>query len=328
MADNDKNIWEIIEEVLNGIPTSEEKQLFDSWINENGKNQNIFNTLKNIGLKKDPASGNEVKEKAYAQIQKTISREKATHKLKIWLYSAAASIALILAVKFAVFHFRPSFSPQVAYIETGASLGQKMKIVLSDSTVVFLNSGSKLKYPALFSGKQRMVFLEGEAYFEVSKDRKHPFVVNTGVINIQVFGTHFNVKAYHDEDLVETTLIEGSVGLTRKNDGKNRIMLKPNQKAVYSRKEKNISICKVDGELSTLWKDGKCYFDNETFESIIKNLERNFNVVIRINSESLKHKKYSGFFINKNVFQLLDAMKLHDNFNYKQNHDTIIINKN
>jgi ferric-dicitrate binding protein FerR (iron transport regulator) len=226
---------------------------------------------------------------------------------------------------------KPFSSGNISYVETESPWGIKTKVTLSDSSVVYLNAGSYLKYPSRFSGKKREVFLEGEAYFEVRKDVKHTFTVHAGSIDVVVFGTHFNIKAYNDENLIKATLAEGSVGIYKKQEsnGTKHIKLVPNQQAIYDKKTGDISIEKVDAELSYAWKDGKYYFESETFAAIAKKLERNFNVNIKINSEQLKKEIFSGLFDkNKSVFQLLDAMKRHENFYYTVKNDTIMITKN
>ncbi|NJK93666.1 MAG: FecR family protein [Bacteroidales bacterium] len=180
-----------------------------------------------------------------------------------------------------------------------------------------MNSGSTLKYPINFKNNTREVTFEGEAYFEVAKNTEQPFIVNTGNLQIKVLGTKFNLRSFETEPTIETTLIEGSVAVykkgTRENEEKN--ILEPNEMFAY---EKNTGILlkqKIDVSLVTIWKDGKYFFYNETFSVIANKLQRSFNVKVKIESEDLKNEVFSGLFDkNRNIYQILDAMKKYRNF--------------
>jgi ferric-dicitrate binding protein FerR (iron transport regulator) len=180
-----------------------------------------------------------------------------------------------------------------------------------------LNAGSTLSYPAIFKGDQRKVKLEGEAYFEVAKDARHPFVVNADSVDIKVLGTHFNVSAYAEESQVTTTLIEGSVSISKINT-EGEMILKPDQQAVYDKKAGNVQLKQVDSKAFAAWREGQYLFEHENFGNIVKKLERGFNVKIAIKSESLKNEVFSGQFDHvESVGQLLNMMKQHRNFDYK-----------
>lgn len=325
MVESNQEVWNSISAVINGNPTAREKELVDSWINESEGNKKFFEIVRN-SVGDDLISTDEIKERIFADIEANVLPQR-TRRLNNWVVAVAAVAAiLIVVIFFSLFH-RAKDVDYLVFQESITPYGVKSKIVLSDSTVVYLNAGTHIKYPAKFSGKTREVILDGEAYFEVYKDLKHPFIVNTSDISIRVLGTRFNVKTFPEEDLFETSLVEGSVALSvNMPNGKELVALEPNQKASYIKKTGKIAVKKINAELDAAWKDGKFYFNNEYLPSILRTLERSYNVPIRLCTQKLNHEVYTGLFTkNRTIYQTLDIMKLHKNFNYETRNDTILI---
>lgn len=326
MIEDDQKIWEIIEVVLNGNPTSDERLYLENWLKKDESNRKTFETLKKVGVKRNIDS-HEIKQKALVKIQSDIATENISRRLILWRYSAVASIVILVGLCIA-FLYRESLSQEVAYIETKSPFGSETRIVLPDSTIVFLAPGSSLRYPSYFTGQKREITLTGEAYFEVTKNKKQPFIVHTRHIDVRVFGTKFNVKAHDDDSNFIATLMEGSVGVYNKNlpGSENMVKLKPNQQAIFNNVTGNILLHDVDAKLYSEWIDGRSYFENETFASIVKDIERKYNISIKIDFQELKKEKFSGIIDKrKTVYQLLDGLGQYGNFNYKVNNDTIII---
>ncbi len=209
------------------------------------------------------------------------------------------------------------------YNELIVPKGGEFTLTLSDGTKVWLNSQSKLKYPVVFSTGSREVYLEGEAYFEVTKKPHHPFRVNAkDGVNIEVLGTSFNVRSYTDEDWVETVLEEGSV---RMNRGKDSVILRPGYKAVYQPNE-NIQVTSVNTELYTAWRHGQYIFTNESVENILKQLSRWYNIEVFYCNEAAKSVIFSGD-VRKydNITTLLEAMEIAGGVHFKINGNTLIV---
>lgn len=327
MAENDRDIWEVIASVLNGNPSAEEQHLFDLWMSSTEENRKFYETLLRTKLKQETFT-TEAQRRVYAKIGMSMQAAKAPRKINLWAYSAVASIAVLLTLLIYNVFLSTHDKVNISYIEAKTPFGVKSKISLPDGSFVYLNSGSTLKYPAVFEKKQRKVLLNGEAFFEVEKDAKHPFIVETGDLNIKVLGTHFNVKNFEDDEVIETSLLEGSVEVFKTAEAgvEHKIKLNPNQQAVYDKRSRKIIKRKVDAVLASIWKEGKYYFENDRFSSIAAKLERNFNVKIKISSEALNDKVYSGLFDkNRTIFQILDVMKNYSNFSYTVKKDTIII---
>ena len=169
--------------------------------------------------------------------------------------------------------------------------GGDFKVTLADGTIVWLNSCTRLRYPLDFKGDVREVFLEGEAYFEVAKDAKHPFVVRTADVDVRVLGTRFNLSAYEDDALVSTTLEEGSVEVSTPL-GKQ--VIRPNEQLVFNVKEGKVDCRDVDASVYSAWKDRMFIFEDETLERIMKRLQMWYDVEVFFSSEDVKSCRFTG----------------------------------
>lgn len=195
--------------------------------------------------------------------------------------------------------------------------GQMSSVILPDGTKVQLNSGSKLVYPSGFNSGERTVNLEGEAFFDVAKDKKHSFIIKTKSLDFKVYGTSFNVQAYPDDNEVNTTLVEGSLGVVGKT-GSEMARLVPGENANFKEENKSLVVTNVDLELYTSWKDGMVTFRNEKLKDIARKIERWYNVQIVINNPKLADELYMGTIMkNKPIDQLLEVFKLTSSLNYR-----------
>lgn len=180
-----------------------------------------------------------------------------------------------------------------AYNQMIVPHGKRSQIVLSDGTKVWINSGSRLVYVPVFSGKTREVFLEGEAYFEVAKDPKKPFYVRTDAYTIKVYGTKFDVQAYKADNEYNTILMEGKVSLEINHSGllSKEQFLFPDHKASLSEDKEEILISEVANiDNYTAWKDGYLIFKNEAFTELLKRVSHYYNINIEVNTQTqIKH---------------------------------------
>jgi len=174
--------------------------------------------------------------------------------------------------------------------------GSRSEIKLSDNTIVYLNAGSRLIYPSHFDGNKREVYLFGEAFFCVSKDDKHPFVVHTSDISVLVHGTKFNVCAYPEDNIVQTVLAEGAIALRPKAAGlfDEDIELQPNQMASYSKKNKAVRVHNVDASYYTVWTEGILKFSNQDLNRVLKRVERFYNITFTYANPFDAETKISG----------------------------------
>ncbi|GGF72475.1 FecR family protein [Wenyingzhuangia marina] len=208
--------------------------------------------------------------------------------------------------------------------------GKHFELVLSDGTIITLNSGTSIEYPSQFSNnKKREVSLNGEAFFNVAKDTLHPFVVNANQLKVRVLGTQFNVSAYPEEKNISTVLVEGLVGLYN-NDVYNinsTTLLKPGVKGVYNTDKQTFSTKKVDTKIYTSWRTGTLIFRDISFKNIIKRLERNYNISIVNNNKKLDQQYFNASFNAKeSVEEILSTFSKSYPFNYETINQKIIIN--
>lgn len=174
--------------------------------------------------------------------------------------------------------------------------GKTSEILLSDGSKVYLNAGSRLVYPELFTDKTREVFLVGEAFFEVKHNIGQPFVVQTTDIRVRVLGTKFNISAYPSDNIIETVLTDGKVRLEQNSSGmfSETIDMIPNQLASFSKTEKEVKLVMIDPDNYTLWKDGICKFESTDLNRIVKKLERFYNIRFTYRDAMLGLIKISG----------------------------------
>ncbi|WJS96669.1 DUF4974 domain-containing protein [Flavobacterium johnsoniae] len=199
--------------------------------------------------------------------------------------------------------------------------GGQYNIVLADGTKVFLNAVSSIKYPTQFNGDQRIVELEGEAYFEVAKNKNKPFLVKSDNQIIEVLGTHFNVHAYNNESVVKTTLLEGSVAVSYKNQ---KTVLKPGQQSNASNGFTKILVKEVDTEEAIAWKNGRFKFDNADLKSVMKQLERWYGIKVEYRGDVSDVRFNGGTFRNKNLSEVLKVLEL-SNIKFKVEGKTVIV---
>jgi transmembrane sensor len=207
--------------------------------------------------------------------------------------------------------------------------GKRFELQLSDGTIVHLNSGSSLKYPVKFiAGENRQVFLDGEAFFDVTKDKTHPFVVNADNLNIRVLGTHFNVSNYPEDNLTDVVLVEGSVGLyTGKeqfNAEKNTI-LKPGFKGSFSKINNQIKTKAVVTDVYTAWIKGGLTFRDMTFKDISKKLERHYNITIVNQNSKLSNEKFNASFGDEPIAKVLSYFNEIHGINYTLKNNEVLI---
>jgi len=174
--------------------------------------------------------------------------------------------------------------------------GQRQKILLSDGTLVQLNAGSRLTFPANFTGKTREVFLKGEGFFEVSKNVEMPFIVKTDQIDIKVLGTTFNISAYENEQYVTTVLLEGKVNVVQKDKlfANEKHILSPGQGCFYSVANKHSVVKEVNVNDYILWKSGLYKFSDMPLRDVVSRVCRYYNLNIQIGNEHLSNVLVSG----------------------------------
>lgn len=245
----------------------------------------------------------------------------------------AAAAVLLLVTTWALVHtLRPldsvAFSESEAMATLTALAGQRISITLQDGTQVWLNSNSTLHYPKHFDKTARRVELDGEAYFDVAPNKKHPFIVETERYNIEVLGTEFNVMAYKGSPIFKTSLLEGAVKIYDPDNKAIAIHLEPSQEATISEAEGELAVNTFTDTSFLRWKEGIYAFDDCTFAQIIDHLQHYYGVPIRIEDDRLAQFRISGKFrLQDGLDNALKNMQRVTRFKYKTDPqtDTLII---
>lgn len=187
--------------------------------------------------------------------------------------------------------------------------GGTYRVVLPDGTQVWLNAATSLTFPVQFSQNERRVLLNGEAYFEVTRDQQHPFIVETNKQEVKVLGTHFNITGYADDGTTKTTLLEGSVHIMNFADiDRRNVILKPGQQSVITGKA--LTVFEVDTEEAVAWKNGTFLFTGQRLEEIMKQVERWYDVEVVYEDKGLKQQAFRGTISRfKNISQLLEVLE-------------------
>lgn len=220
---------------------------------------------------------------------------------------------------------REHYTAEQFFITVTVPYGRRFNIQLADGTNVHLNSGSSLRYPTFFKeGENRKVELNGEAYFDVAKDKEHPFIVSSDAMDIEVLGTQFNVTNYPENDQICTVLVEGSVQII---DDKNTTptLLKPNHKAEWNKATSKIQLKEVDTYRYTAWMEGKFIFRNSTFKKIELALERKYNVKIDVKNKELANEFFDATFDVETIEEVLESFKVSYTFDYQITENEILI---
>ncbi len=258
-----------------------------------------------------------------------------------WFKAAAVFILAIgLSALWNLFQNINAPANDIKYCEIIVPTGEKSQVILADGTNVWINSGSHFKYPVNFGSKSREVFLSGEAYFDVTKQKGKTFVVNTRDVRVNVIGTAFDVKCYPNETKTLTTVVRGLVRVENISNNE-KVYLKPYQMATVKIKNDQkleniepvkdntqVEVRKVNPENIICWKDHLLVFYDESLEEMALKMERWYNLKIVILDEKLKKERFNGKFVkNETISQVLEAIKLTTPIKYKILNNEIIITR-
>lgn len=200
--------------------------------------------------------------------------------------------------------------------------GGQFQITLSDGTKVWLNSNSSLKYPSAFSTSERRVELTGEAYFEVSKNKQKPFIVETSLQKVEVLGTKFNINAYDDESSTQTSLAEGSVRVSCKN---NTTLLKPGQQSTLT--DQNIAVRAINLDQVLDWKNGDFNFSNNNLKEIMRKISRWYNIEVIFEGPISQETYVAQISRKKRLNDVLRALQLSGSIKYNIRNNKLYISQ-
>ena len=318
---------DIIIRYLENRCSEEDFVLINEWMKESDENAGeLFRMEEIYQLGKFPFEEENLVVRAERRLGRRLEQEnqkkQEVFKLRSVLRYAAAIVGVIVLAAGLAYWFRNKAEELVV---ASAAHGQVREMLLPDGTKVWLNQSSVLKYPRAFEGKERHVYLDGEAYFEVARNHEKPFMVKSPAMDVRVLGTSFNIKCRPDNSFAETTLIEGEVEVKDKSD-KGRITLLPGQKAVLNRVTGRMQVKQVDPKMEIVWHNDLIPFEKSSIFQIAAALERFYGVKIILSPDVDSTNTYSGVLKKKdNIESVLNSLRNSIPFNYKKVDDTIYL---
>ncbi|MDP4270555.1 MAG: FecR family protein [Bacteroidota bacterium] len=323
---------ELLDRFYQGLTSEEENKILKDWMKSQNSREDFYAyyqqcwhlapnemdketqdvMLTDILLKIDKSSENSEDESVKQSIFKPIFLR----------YVAAACIVLVFGLG-AYFLGYNQTNSGTGIVAMSVNIGQKADIALADGTHVYVNSDSRISYDNSFNKKERVITLEGEAYFDVAKDKKRPFIVKAHGIDVQALGTSFNVKAHSNDKTVSVILIEGKV---RVKDDKQERTLNPNERLEYNLAKKEFKKSELKPNSNELlWRSNELAFYGESFEEICNNLTRMYNCKFIFKTESSKHFTYNGIIKNNSLENVLDFICQSASIKYEKRPDNTII---
>ncbi len=297
--------------MFEGRATDQDITQIRKWVNEDEHNRIIlFN-----------------ERKIFDAIQFNYSAKDVSHPKKIAFRTIVGSVAAAIITIFILYSIsylkKENITPPIAYNTVTVPAGQRVEIQLTDGTHVWLNALSKISYPLSFNGKKREVFLEGEALFDVAKEKNKKFIVHAGRCDIEVLGTLFNVEAYKNNEF-STALMRGSVKVTDNRHPDKYVLLKPNNLVNLTNDELVVSPITDFNPYS--WKDGLITFKNISFRNLMKKMEKNYGLTITIENSNLDNYECSGKFrISDGIEEVLRALQQDAHFTYERKNGNEIL---
>lgn len=314
--------------------TRQELSALKHWLSDHGTRHEVESWLAENWDSLPEADSSAMIEAVYLKIQEYETNQPHATSFSFYkfmkVYQKVAAFLLVPVIVLGVLYWVNYYSrPETQFFETIAPRGQKSQILLADGTKVWLNSDTKIKYPGIFSKNERDVYLDGEAFFEVSKNAHQPFVVHTPAVNVKVLGTKFNVKAYSDENLIETSLFEGKIDLMMNEQGTSGLREKevaPGQSFIYSKTLKELTASRFEPEEINGWKKNQLIFKDDTFNNLVRRVERWYDVDIVYNEMLFNNRRLTvELYEGERLERLMEIIGLALSVDYKFNNGKIIL---
>ena len=369
IGQSEKEVKSLVVSYITGSISKDDLIRLLEWIHESKENRHYFNVIKNswvLSGKENYTSKNvgdswtRFKENRLSRGFYRPRKMKKSRMIKYLLTAASWLLFLVIGSGITLLVTNKPEEFLGKNIEIYSPLGSRSTIKMPDGTTIWLNAGTTITYDENYGKETRTLNLIGEAFFDVGKDKSHPFIVNSSGLFFRALGTKFNIKAYPDEKIISATLEEGAIDISMPSDiGKSKkVTLKPNEKLIYykeleeseSHTESSESVdiehikkdskaiqlpdasilTNVKTELYTSWKDRRWIFEGEPLVTLVPMLERRYNIHIIFMDDELKNYKFSGSITNETVDQFLNAVQLTAPIIYNINKDTVrlILNRN
>lgn len=324
---------ELLHRLMAGSTTEEENRQLMEWFRQCVSKEEFFMLFDTAWQASPDEMPINIQERMYRRLNRKLDEEKKQARVvslrprfswKIWQRVAVACIIIVLSlINYNMNDKRIQLSTQ--NFTVSAEKGQRAFVTLPDSTKVWLNSDTKISYPADYGMEERNVSLEGEAYFEVAKNPEKRFIVKTKGMQVEALGTSFNINAYRDDDKIIASLFSGSVRVSYDDY---MAILKPHESVKVDLLTHSFSQYKDENMQDiALWRQNEITFDGESLEEITRIMNRLYNTTIYIKDESLKKECYIGTIRNNSLENFIDIINLTTPVIYENKGDTVFLKK-
>lgn len=311
---------DLLDRYFNGIVSDSEKELIEKFYRKIQLEEDGWNSI-------DDERKNKIRSDIYDTIQKKKRRNESNNKPgRSWIWKIAASIVIILGV--AITLYLNQSTPDINYITKSTEKGQKATIILSDGSTVTLNAESVITYPEFFTNDARELSLEGEAFFDIKKDKTRPFMVTSHKIETTVLGTSFNVNAY-DSSAVSVALVSGRVKVNaapnNSSFNQSEVFLNPGERAFYNGASGEINIDSFYKKKLVAWKDGIIYLSDAGYEQVFDKLSRWYGVEFEFANMPTEEWDYTGEFEDMSLELVLNTIGFSKEFEFEIRDDVVTL---
>lgn len=315
-----EEVKNLFKRYLNGQIDAREEELLFRLISEHENSERLLEELMEQSWQAEPVERDESADATagLAQVWEHIAQQRHKKKYNLAsLFSYAASILLIFGAAFFWYISRKPTTVDVFYITKTTGAGEKVKLILADSSVVYLNALSRLSYPDHFEKNgQREIKLEGEAFFEVKHEKSRPFIVRSGKIQTYVLGTSFNITAYPEDKVYQVAVRSGKVGVAEE-DGHGKLkhlsLLTRGEQLNYWLADSRYTTVAGKAEDYNAWINNRFIFRNARLADMLVSLERNYKVAFKVHDTKLKESRFNATFVNKNIKEIMEQLMVMSN---------------
>lgn len=312
-----ENFEDIVKLVTGNLPREEKKKIIEE-INAQKRDKEIFKKVKiSWAFLSSTKKMNDYEiENAYLKIQNKITGEKRRlNPILNTVFKYAAIIVFLISLTTIYYTNKQQFNrtdtpKELLYTSFITENGQRSKVVLPDSSIVWLNSGTTLSYPSNFSEEHRKVSVEGQAFFQVHHNEDNPFSVQANGLIVKVLGTKFDVDAYPENDKIAVVLESGKVELGYEGFESFNYCMEPGEMAKYNIANNELSINYVNTEIYSSWKEGKLIFRNESMKNVIDKLKRWYNIEIKVTNVDVYNSIFSGTIQNESYEEIFRYIEI------------------
>lgn len=325
-------VYNILRRLTDHTVLSEHRHLIRNWLTGSNNTPEKESAMRQIWLETEATADEHIHQSLKKTMQKIRRAEYHTPKVSLQsrLIRYAAILILPLITGIAAWWLAKNEYTEPEMIECYVPNGKQETVELPDGSIIQINSGSLLVYPHEFSKNKRSVFLSGEANFTVAKDARKPFIVNTGPLKVEVLGTKFNIDSYPDNDIITTTLENGSIKIYKSDEPEKAIIMRPDEQVVYDGQDQSFKIDRVESGDCSAWTQGELRFINQPLTQILTVMERKYNVHIKLSPDIKSSDLFTMKF--KQHESIDDAMRiftqLAGNIYYKIDGKEILLLKN